>query len=669
VIRKRSGFAEPAASTEPNAFERKWKRFAVYKKFWSDVPHAVPVLACILFLLALLALREIGAFSGISLAAYDRLVMLRADRSADDPRVVQISITESDISRYGWPLADGLLAEAVLRLHDADARAIGIDIFRSTPIAPGTSALEDAIHKAPEVIWAERFQEGNWGGIPAPVSIQALDRGGFADLVLDHDAVTRRSLLYLSHDGHWKEAFSLKLALLYLEAKNVLPTADRQGFLRLGKVPLPPFDKNVGGYTHPDTRGYQILRTFQPFARIRTFAFPDLLEGRVPSEALRDHIVVVGIVADSVKDSVMTPINAGSGRLLPGVTVHGLFAAQLVAHGLDGLVPTHALPRWMESVLIGLIVMAGMTSGIILRRFSVLAAIAGGGSLLLPVACYLVFLGGIWLPIVPLTAGWLGAAVLSAAGLGYAERAQRAVLMRLFSAHVSAPIAQELWQHRAEFLADGRPVAMRLNATVLFSDINDFTGISECLESETIVDWLNPYMEAMSTIVSSNNGVIERLAGDCVMAMFGPPLARQRPEEREADALGAVRCAGQMCAAMEELNTAYRQAGLPEMRVGIGVHSGVLVGCSLGSRERQQYATIGDTTNTAARLMTEAKRLVREAEDRQACMVVISEMTRMLVKDAFHLSPIGMVIGRGKAQPIECYALMGHKSVQRRDKS
>jgi adenylate cyclase len=229
--------------------------------------------------------------------------------------------------------------------------------------------------------------------------------------------------------------------------------------------------------------------------------------------------------------------------------------------------------------------------------------------------------------------------------------------MRLFSAQLSAPVAEELWRRRKEMVARGQLVPMRLEATVLFADINDFTAISEQLEPETIVRWLNPYMEAMSRLVEEHGGIVERLAGDAIMAMFGVPIARRGPPEVQADALAAVRYACRMTDAVRELNASYRREGLPEIRVGIGIHSGVLVGCCLGGPERQQYATIGDSANTAARLMTVAKELMKHPGTDEVCRIVLSESTRILLRGVFELRPLGPVALKGKRLPLECYAV------------
>ena len=88
------------------------------------------------------------------------------------------------------------------------------------------------------------------------------------------------------------------------------------------------------------------------------------------------------------------------------------------------------------------------------------------------------------------------------------ERASRAALMDLFAAHLSAPVAAEIWRHRAELLAGGRLKPASLVATVLFSDVENFTPASEALGPERLMDWIETYLEAMTEIVTGHGGVV-----------------------------------------------------------------------------------------------------------------------------------------------------------------
>lgn len=619
---------------------------------------AVGLVATLCVIALVLGLRAAGALQPLELMAYDRLVLVRAEPAGTQQRVAQIGITEGDIKRFGWPLPDGTLAQAISRLHQAEAAAIGIDIFRPAPVGEGAQALDDILAAAPEVIWADRFSQTGWDGLSAPAIMQASHRNGFTDFVLDRGGVVRRGLLYLSDSRHWEEAMSLKLAFLYLARLKVPIGSDPQGNLMLGAVSLPPLRKPLGGYAFDvDTRGYQILLEFRGPSRVETFPLASLLDGQVPASVFRDRIVLVGSTAESVKDYVGTPLNITAEREMFGVTLQSLFAAQLVATGLDNVAPTRALPRGAETALIVALILCSGCAGTLLRSPIWFAAAMAAGTTLILLLCAAAFARGIWLPVLPMGGGWLLAGLLATAAITYVERTQRNVLMRMFSAHVSAPIAVELWNRRSEFVRQGRTIPVRLSATVLFADINDFTAASEAMEPETVVRWLSPYIDIMTTLIEHHGGVVERLAGDCVMAMFGPPLVRQHQNEVQADAAAAVRFAIQMRYALEGLNARFRADGLPLMRVGIGIHSGELVSCSLGNAGRQQYATIGDTTNVAARIMTVAKNWLRDAPAAHACCMVISEATRSLLEAPPELVPLGPVTCKGKTQPVCCYML------------
>jgi adenylate cyclase len=610
----------------------------------------------------LLALRWSGILQPLELAGYDRFVALRgssggggAATDAVQSRVVQVAVGEADIARFGWPLSDRLLADAVRRIHAAAPRAIGVDIFRPTPVPPGSDDLAAAIRDAPELIWADRFGEATWAGIEAPEA--AAGRSGFTDVVPDPGEIARRGLLYLDDGRQISMALPLRLAILYLNPERIAPRADAAGNLRLGHVSLPPLDRALGGYRGIDTRGYQILREYERPPRLRSIPFGALLDGLVPPAEMSGRIVVVGVIADSVKDYVAAPISLSGPVAIPGATLHGLFAAQLLAHALDGLPATHPLSRLAEAALLLAAMLGGGIAGTFVGRIEWLVLALVGGAAALLAGSYVAFRYGLWLPIVLLPLGWVAAALVARAMASQVEHAERVFLMRLFSTHISAPIAQEMWRRRHDFVAFGRPKPVRLTATVLFSDVNDFTTATEDMEPEAIVRWLEPYMQAVTQLVDDYGGVVERFSGDGVLAMFGVPLPRETPAEIAADALAAVRCAIRMGEALAVLNAGYRAAGQPEIRVGIGIHSGELVGCSLGSLERQQYTTMGDTTNTAARLVNVAKDVMKAPGADEVVRIVVGRMTAEMVAPHFELHPLGAVELKGKARRTQCFAV------------
>lgn len=134
------------------------------------------------------------------------------------------------------------------------------------------------------------------------------------------------------------------------------------------------------------------------------------------------------------------------------------------------------------------------------------------------------------------------------------------------------------------------------NVTVLFCDIRSFTSLSEKLPSEKIVQMLNIYFTAMEKCISAYGGIINKYIGDCVMAIFGAPV------ENKNHAYNAY-CAGlEMRSSLSAVNKKLVELGLPEIKNGIGLHSGFVTAGNIGAENRMEYTVIGDTVNVASRI-------------------------------------------------------------------
>jgi adenylate cyclase len=299
--------------------------------------------------------------------------------------------------------------------------------------------------------------------------------------------------------------------------------------------------------------------------------------------------------------------------------------------------------------------LCGGGAGLMARRPLHLTLVILFGAVMLVIACYAALLHSVWLPTAEIAIGWSAALLFGTIGAAFADRAQRALLLRLFSIYAAAPIAQDLWSRRGEFTENGHPVALRLTCTVLASDINDFTTVSELNDPAVVAHWINLYMDAMTSLVGSHGGIVEHFAGDGIIAVWGAPIARRTVAATEQDAVAATACAVEMAAALHALNLRYRSENLPEMRVAIGIYSGDLIGCSIGSAERRQYSTIGDTPNTAARLVGVAKDHMKAEGPDVDCRIVAGEATLALLHGSFETRPLGSFPLKGKSRPVLCH--------------
>jgi class 3 adenylate cyclase len=151
---------------------------------------------------------------------------------------------------------------------------------------------------------------------------------------------------------------------------------------------------------------------------------------------------------------------------------------------------------------------------------------------------------------------------------------------------------------KAQLLAcpEGLLGSERRTLAVLMADIRGFTGLSEVLPPEQVVQVLNGFLERATEVMFRRNGTINEILGDGLLVFFGAPVSDDQATEH------AVAAALELQLAMNDLNASHRELGLPELALGIGVHSGEAVVGTIGSKRRQKYTAVGKTVNLVARI-------------------------------------------------------------------
>jgi len=627
-------------------------------------PLAAAGFAVIVVGLSLLGLRRVGALEPLELATYDWYMRLRLFEPAPDPRLMLVSITEQDIGRYGWPLSDGVLAQALELLVRDRPRAVGLDIYRDVRVSPGSDRLDRVLTSDRRIVAVMKFGDGQSTGVAPPGVLKSTDQVGFNDILVDPGGTVRRGLLFLDDGATTTYSFALRLALLYLRPAGIIPQPDANdpGQLRLGRTTIRPLGPNDGPYVDADARGYQFLLDFKGGRTLLpSVSLTDLLAGRIEPQMVRDNIVLVGVGAESVKDDFYTPYSRGlrAGQQMAGVAVHAHIVSQLLRMAMDGAKPTETAAGWQEVSWILLWSAVGGLVGLGVRspwRFSLAA---GGGLVGLGLLDFLAFGRGWWLPLVPPAMGWLASAALVTAYVSSLERKQRAALMQLFSRHVSKEVAATIWQQRDQFLDGRRPRSQQLVVTALFTDLTGFTTVSEKLPPEALMEWLNEYMDAMARQVSTQGGVIRQYAGDSIVVVFGVPIARRTDAEIAQDATKAVTCALAMERTLLELNHRWQADHRPTTGMRIGIFTGPVVAGSLGSAERSEYVVVGDTVNTASRLESFDKDLFPPDPMTRPCRILIGETTRRYLGEQFETEPVGQVSLKGKERTVAIYRVLG----------
>ncbi|OHV23829.1 adenylate/guanylate cyclase domain-containing protein [Rhizobium sp. RMa-01] len=187
--------------------------------------------------------------------------------------------------------------------------------------------------------------------------------------------------------------------------------------------------------------------------------------------------------------------------------------------------------------------------------------------------------------------------------------------------------------------------AKRQEVTVLFTDIKDFTTISEQHSPEEVVDTLSAYFELLNTIAERNGGTVVQYLGDSIFVMWNAPVDDSRHAEH------GCRCALAMKAAVDGLNEANLRNGRPELLTRFGLHTGPAVVGSFGAISRQQYTAMGDTINVASRLEGMNKALNTS--------ILVSAATRNAVPDRFTFRPFGLAPVKGRAEKVDIWELVG----------
>jgi adenylate cyclase len=185
----------------------------------------------------------------------------------------------------------------------------------------------------------------------------------------------------------------------------------------------------------------------------------------------------------------------------------------------------------------------------------------------------------------------------------------------------------------------------RKAVAILFSDIRSFTAISEKLQPEEVVEFLNQYMTRMVECVNTTGGVVDKFIGDAIMAVWGTPVSRGNDTE------DAVNGALLMRKSLIEFNADRGGPGKPVISIGCGINTGIVLAGQIGSEDRMEYTIIGDAVNLASRIESLTKPFGTD--------ILISEDSYGLVRDIFDAVPMRKIKVKGKEEPQQIYAILG----------
>lgn len=575
--------------------------------------HVLPFLAIGLGSTGIaVALFYFGLFTGIERTLEDLLFIVRPHSD----KIIILAIDDASLAYFGqWPWPRETFAKIIKGLDTLHPKAIGIDINFTEPSRLGPSddkALEDAIKnsKTP-IILAEEASPLTLTSDDIPSAAKTITprsqflahaHTGYTNVIADSDGIVRSFPPLVKDENHnIVPHFALGLAKI-LRANVALP---QQNILRI----------NFSGPPGTFHTASLALKTD------KTEEYKNFTQGK---------IVIIGATAESLQD--VKPVPTSHGELMAGPEIH--------AHILDTLLSGNfLLPiSFSLSVVIMLMLAAFPTFGFsFFRGIALPTLISFIGIILFVVTALMNYEAGRVIPLVAPSFSWLFALGGSLAWRSLTEEREKRRIRNTFSRYVSPDVLTFILENPSCMSAGGD---MR-EATILFTDLEGFTKISESLPPERVIELLNAYFESMSPIVKTCRGIVDKFIGDAIMAFWCEPFAGGNYADR------AVYAAFEMIKKIPEVNKELARRHLPPIHMRIGINSGPVIVGNIGSEDRLDFTVVGDTVNVASRL----EALNKEYHSQ----ILISEKTYRLLTEEFPLVKMGTAQVRGKTETVDVF--------------
>jgi len=367
------------------------------------------------------------------------------------------------------------------------------------------------------------------------------------------------------------------------------------------------------------------------------YSVTDIIHGRqnlIPQGSLRDKIVLVGATAPGMENVKITPFDSN----YPGVEIHATVIDNILhknsLHQLDSI----------QIIEIAYLVIWGLLLTWIYSRIK-----PGYGSLVWFLSLALQFSLSHWLmvhknfwitDVFPLLENMLILAVLMIYRYG-TEMKQKQLVQNVFSKYLPSSVIDQLLKEPGLLKLGGEQKEL----TALFTDIEDFTVLSEKYPPEELVNILNSYLTEMTEILFKHEGTLDKYDGDAIKSFFGAPL--YFPDHAKRACWAGI----EMQERLGQLRKQWKNSGRPELYMRIGINTGSMVVGNMGSKNRMNYGINGDSVNLAARL--------EAANKEYGTFSLISESTYEQAKNHIEVRELETIRVVGRMAPVKVFELLG----------
>jgi len=449
---------------------------------------------------------------------------------------------------------------------------------------------------------------------------------GFINVFPDEDGVIRRVPLLIRYQNDLYPSLALEAVRTYLLSNISLITATYDNSVRLEGI-------QVGNHVIPTDIQAQAITPFIG----KSFTFPyfsasDVLHDRIPAETFKGKILFIGTSATGLGDIKTTSIQTS----FPGVEVEASMAEGILMDSFS------YKPDWALGAEISLTIVLGTLLAGIFPFLGPRSLITG----MIFIPCLLAFFNN-WLwnktgllisTLVPV----LMTLILAITNMGYGyffETRKRERIKEMFGQYVPEKHIEAMIKTSSNYGLQGEEREM----TVLFADIRNFTTLSEHMTASQLKDMLNRFLTPMTEIIFKYQGTIDKYVGDLIMAFWGAPLKDKHHAEH------AIHAALDMQLAVANLHSAFALHGWPDIKIGIGLNSGIMNVGDMGSQFRRNYTVLGDEVNLASR--------VEGLTKYYGVNIILTENTRHHQKN-FIFRQLDNVRVKGKKQAITIYEVI-----------
>lgn len=447
------------------------------------------------------------------------------------------------------------------------------------------------------------FRATLWDGFGSNIEkiAAAAPHAGFFNAIADDDGVVRSVPLLASYKGDYYESLALAMYRVHSGYPSVVPNFSSA--TQAGSIESISLARSANQSAIPQTKGVikvdaraAVLVPYRGYGGPKGGSFQyisatDVLNKRVDAAQLAGKIVLVGSSAPGLQDLRITPVD----QTYPGVETH----ANVLSSMLDGraiFTPDYAL-----GVEVALLLLVGLTLAFVLPALTAISALGFSCAMLfLPVGLNIFLFGmqGMVFPMATLILLSLFAYMLNTSYGYFVESKSKRELSKLFGSYVPPQLVDEM-------LLDPTNHTMKASnkeMTVMFCDLRGFTLLSENLGPTQLQHMLNDIFGRLTQSIIERRGTVDKYMGDCVMAFWGAPVSMSN----HADL--AVLAALDIIQAVKLINQEHRAVGLPAIKLGIGINTGIMCVGDMGSFMRRSYTVVGDAVNVASRLETLTKK-------------------------------------------------------------